>query len=73
MILFCWMTELTVATILKSDVSLWEILLSLYGHWQHRLDYYIIKRLKLLAFILTSYKIFDTCFQIKDLLFMFMH
>ena len=38
------------------------------------IDYiHSIKRLELLAFILTSYKIFDICFQIKDLLFVFMH
>ena len=37
------------------------------------IDYiHSIKRLELLAFILTSYKIFKTCFQIKDILFMFM-
>ena len=33
------------------------------------IDYiHSIKRLELLAFLLTSYKIFKTCFQIKDLL-----
>ena len=37
------------------------------------IDYiHSIKRLELLALILTSYKIFKTCFQIKDILFMFM-
>ena len=37
------------------------------------IDYiHSIKRLELLALILTSYKIFKTYFQIKDILFMFM-
>ena len=38
------------------------------------IDYiHSIKRLELLAFILTSYKIFKTCFQIKDILFFCFH